>query len=362
MNTKGSHKLSLLFHDLNNIFARIVTSTELLKQDESLNLSSNTLLKSIENSIHAASELIDEFKSQSGTPISQQRLINMDILLSDLIAVYREKFKGTLEFSLNMADDLYQVKANYGELYRLFLNLIVNASEAIKSEGAITIRAANTINKIQNLEPNFFEGDQAAVCIEIADTGVGIEPELIDKIFVESFSTKNKKNSGLGLAIVKNIIDSLHGSIEVSSVPNHGTKFTVTLPAIKPIQKSSIPNKKRILIAEDDSILRELLRDLLASYDYSIIECSSGEQVINLIGKIDIDLYIIDHQMPGITGINCIEEIRSNNIDTPIILATGALTKNEEKIIEELGIIDVFKKPYIFERMLKRINELTQNL
>lgn len=66
--------------------------------------------------------------------------------------------------------------------------------------------------------------------------------------------------------------------------------------------------------------------------------------------------------MPGITGINCIEEIRSNNIDTPIILATGALTKNEEKIIEGLGITDIFKKPYIFERMLKRINELTKNL
>lgn len=362
MSTKGSRKLSLLFHDLNNIFARIVTSTELLKQDVSLNLGTNILLKSIENSIHAASELLDEFKSQNGNTISEPRLINMDILLSDLIAVYREKFKGTLDFSLNMVDDLYQVKANYGDLYRLFLNLIVNASEAIKSQGAITIRAVNTINKLAIKEPNFFEGEQSAVCIEITDTGEGIDPELIDKIFEENFSTKNKKNSGLGLAIVKNIIDSMHGSIEVSSVPDYGTKFTVTLPAIKPIQKSKLPDKKRILIAEDDSILRELLRDLLTSYDYTIIECSSGEQVINLIGKIDIDLYIIDHQMPGITGINCIEEIRSNNIDTPILLATGAITKNEEKIIEALGITDVFKKPYVFDIMLKRIDELTQNL
>ncbi|MCK9279782.1 MAG: ATP-binding protein [Melioribacteraceae bacterium] len=362
MSTKRSRKLSLLFHDINNIFARIVTSTELLKQDERLNLSSNTLLKSIENSIHAASELLDEFKSQNENTISEPRLINMDVLLSDLIAVYREKFRDRIEFSLNMVDDLYQIKANHGDLYRLFLNLIVNASEAIKSQGAITIRAVNTTNKLVRTEPNFFEGDQSAVCIEITDTGEGIEPEIIDNIFEENFSTKNKKNSGLGLAIVKNIVGSLNGSIDVSSVPNHGTKFSVTLPAIKPIQKPKLHDKKRILIAEDDSILRELLRDLLASYDYEIIECSTGEEVINLLGKIDINLFIIDHQMPGITGINCIEEIRNSNIDKPIILATGAISKSEEKTIETLGISDVFKKPYVFDIMLNRINELTQNL
>jgi len=362
MSSKGSRKLSLLFHDINNIFVRITTSVELLKQDANLNLGTNTLLKSIENSIHAASELIEEYKSQNESTISEPRLINIDILLSDLIAVYREKFRDRIDFSLNMVDDLHQVKANYGDLYRLFLNLIVNASEAIKSKGAITIKAVNTFNKLKNNELNFFESNQSEICIEIIDTGDGIEPELIEKIFEENFSTKNKKNSGLGLAIVKNTVDSLHGMIEVSSVPNHGTKFTVTLPAIKAIQKSKLLNKKRILIAEDDSILRELLRDLLVSYDYEIIECSTGEQVVNLLGKIDIDLFIIDHQMPGITGINCIGEIRSNNIDTPIILATGAISKNEEIIIEQFGATDVFKKPYVFGIMLNRINELTQNL
>lgn len=349
--------VSHVAHDLNNILTRILNSVELLKKKVSNPSDVSPLLSSIENGTYMAAEIIEDLLSESSSKAAKKKRININTLISDLIHTITIHLKDKITFNLKLEPSLSFVEGRYSDYYRVLMNLIINASEAIKEKGLITIATSNS--RIPTGEPGFFEGN-SFIQIKVSDNGEGIDPSAMSFIFENNFTTKSKKrNSGIGLSIVKKIVDDYGGIIKVASEKNRGTEFTLKFPSVINVKQPTIVKQKTILIAEDEDVLRELLAELLISYDFNVKKAANGEDVLVELSRNPIpDLLIIDQKMPDMDGLTCIRKINEKKLIIPIILASGS--QSEIEIEEELKILvnRVISKPYNFEEMLSVIREL----
>lgn len=355
-----SGSLNHLAHDLNNLLTRILNSVELLKKKIPNYEEVSSIISSIENGTFMTAEIIEDILTEANQKVFRKKRINLNTLVTDLINTLGMPSKGNISVKLNLEPKLQFVEGRYSDFYRIIMNLLINAFEAIDNKGNILITTANHIPGKKDLkDPGFFQHG-SFIEFKIADDGVGIEPSMLNFIFDENFTTKNKnKNSGIGLSIVKQLIDDQNGLIKVTSEVNKGTEFKVILPSISLPEEKSGNTKKTILIAEDENILRELLSELLTSYDFKVISASNGVEVLNEILKGEKpDLFLIDQKMPEMDGIICIKKLREKKITTPIILASGS--QNEDYNSYELNktINKIITKPFNFEEILSVIKEL----
>jgi len=341
MSTDSSTKH--LAHDLNNIFTRILNSIDLLKRKVSSSSDILPILNSIEAGTYLASEMIgDNFGDKSKN--NNLRRINLNSVTSDIVRSFLIQQKGKIDFKLALEPDLKLVLGKYSDYYRVILNLLTNSIESIETTGVISFTTLNI-------------DDGTRVELRIKDSGKGIDKETLPFIFDEDFSTKNKKTvSGIGLSIVKKIIESYGGTITVVSEPEKGTEFILTLEAAHAATQHSNDSGKTILIAEDEDILRELLAELLQSYNYTVLTSSNGKEVLETLKARMPDLLIIDRRMPEMDGIECLQEIAAANYNLPVILASGSPVDNVKIEIENVN--KVINKPYNFEELLSLVREL----
>lgn len=335
--------LKHLAHDLNNIFTRILASLELLKLQNQSEEKYSLLLNNIEAGTYLASELINTTIGKSSSP-TQNKRININTIIKDVVNSFQGYTNEKIKFNLYLQPDLKMINAKYVDLYRIIMNLITNAVESIELYGNITIKTS-----LQN------KGEQ--VQILISDDGNGIDENLYKFIFTEGFSTKTKdSNSGHGLSIVKYLVELYNGEIIVASEKERGTQFNVTFPASAASKgKSNTP--KTILIAEDENSLRFLLKELLQSYNYNVISASDGIETLKLFSTSKCDILIIDKKMPGMDGVECIKEIRKNNLEVPIILASGSIT-SDENLVSSLKISYLLSKPYNLDEIISAIENI----
>ncbi|MBI5729538.1 MAG: hybrid sensor histidine kinase/response regulator, partial [Ignavibacteriales bacterium] len=284
-----------LAHDLNNIFTRILNSIDLLKRKVTNIDTILPILNNIESGTYLASEMIDDTFGNISNKITQRK-INLNSIIADIVRSYILQQKDKINFLLSLEKDLKLVNGKYSDFYRVILNLIINSIEAINTSGAIRIKTCNLENedKIQ---------------IIINDDGSGIEEQFLSQVFNEDYSTKNKnKISGVGLSIVKEIIEDHNGTISVSSEVGKGSEFIITLNSSPILHDKPAQSGKTILIAEDEDILRELLTELLQSYDYTILTASNGIEVLDFLKVRTPDLLIVDKKMPEMDGLTCLQE------------------------------------------------------
>jgi CheY-like chemotaxis protein len=332
-----------LAHDLNNIFTRILNSIDLLKRKVSSSSDLLPILNSIEAGTYLASEMIgDNFGDKSRN--NNQRRINLNSITSDIVRSFLIQQKGKIDFKLALEPNLKLVLGKYSDYYRVILNLLTNSIESIETTGVISFITSNL-------------DDGTRVELRIKDSGKGIDREILPFVFDEDFSTKNKKTvSGIGLSIVKKIIENYGGTIAVVSEPWSGTEFIITLEAAHAATQLSNDSGKTILIAEDEDILRELLAELLQSYNYTVLTSSNGIEVLETLKVRMPDLLIIDRKMPEMDGLECIQEIASANYNLPVILASGSPVENGK--IEIVNVNKIINKPYNFEELLSLVREL----
>ncbi|MBU0473680.1 MAG: response regulator [Bacteroidetes bacterium] len=332
-----------IIHDLNNIFTSTLASTEILENLFQENQKASRLLRTIKtNSLQA----IDIINSISNNRNKQKNIIEIVDVIANLESTIKPTLPRGIKLSFRFGKYLDKVNANYTDLYRSFLNLLVNAVESINNTGSIIFSVKN--NRSRN-----------SVIISIKDSGVGISPAKLKNIFNEGYSSKKRKsNLGLGLTIVKEIIEDHRGSINVISEVNSGTEFIITLPSIKKIKiEPSLTNSHKILLADDDKIILELFSELLETYNYEVITALDGKIALNKFKKTKFDLVIIDKMMPFVDGLECIKHIRNINLEIPIILTTGS-QEVIEKNYTDLNINRKIKKPWSFDDMLEIIKTL----
>ena len=348
--SNDKNTLRNLAHDLNNLLASISNNAELLTRKGKLDADSRELVESIRQNAFRAADILDDAVAERGKRRVPRR-INISLLIDEIVNSIHPSLNGRVTINVTKQKRLPFVSGIFTDLYRALSNIIINGIESIEGSGNIEI----------NLGVDKNDGDVSKrhIVISVKDNGSGIAEDNLEKIFRNDFSTKTKKReSGLGLGIVLEVIENHNGRIEVESKINEGTEFRVYLPAIEDSVVTG-NGAKKILVADDDKSIREVLAELLESYNYKVVQADNGTKLLSVYNTHpDLDLLIVDNKMPDVDGVDCIKQIRLFNNEVPIILSTGSCSEMDKDEVDELRLNAVLNKPYDFNSMLNVVDGL----
>ncbi|MCF8241671.1 MAG: response regulator [Melioribacteraceae bacterium] len=353
--SKSESQIKGLVHDINNILASVINSVTLLKRQYINEQKVVNLLDNIARNSKNAADIIDEGLSAGPYFWEKENVVDVVSIIKD--AVNTAESSAGENAVINLTGNLKPayVKSIRTNLYRAILNLLYNASETLKKKVKIDITVKET-KRIAELKSK--TDGMEYLLISIKDNGSGISKKNINNIFERGFTTKVKKReSGIGLSVVKEIIEASSGYIFVKSQLGKGTEFKIYLPLVKNKEAEFDPNKKTILLADDELSLLELMSDLFESYDYNVLKATDGKQLINKAKDNVIDLYIIDKKMPKVDGLKCVEKIRKKNGKAKIIMITGSVdSKFENK--NRHAFDEIIYKPFDFNQLLSLVEKL----
>ena len=300
-------------HDFGNLLSSIFGSVNLLRKRVDEKDSVQKLIDNIENCSVRARDLTKGLLSFGKPTPKRKELVKPHQLLNEISKIVTQTFPKTITFTEEIDENLFDLLGNRTEIYQVLLNLCVNAKEATRGKGQIKIVAKNININEDNIVyfPLLKAGNYVRFSVE--DNGLGIEEKHLTKIFDPYFSTKSKDTgSGLGLYVSYGIIKAHNGFFDVTSKLKVGTTFDVYIPAFEPPKEKKVePAEKIILLADDEPMLGDLLAELLETNGFSVIKVTSGKEVLTLLTEeIKVDLAIIDYNMPGLSGLETIAEIR----------------------------------------------------
>jgi CheY-like chemotaxis protein len=246
--------------------------------------------------------------------VLQPKVIDLNLIVSDFDRLLRRLVGERIQVAIDCAADLWQVRADPGEIGRAIMNLALNARDAMPADGTLTIQTANlTLAEAEAREQDLPAGRYAMLAVR--DTGVGMDAEMREHIFEPFFTTKETgKGTGLGLATVLGIVEQSGGAIRCHSEVGEGTSFQILLPAVAeavpsgahlPTGLATAPSgTESILLVEDEDTVRELVQKVLEARGYAVIEARNGREGLKLCqahpGR--IDLLLTDVVMPELGG------------------------------------------------------------
>lgn len=340
-------------HDFNNQLNGILGYVALMKTMTN----DDTLLRymdGIERSVRHSTELTRQLLAFSHKPENKRMNIDLVQIVKDTVNMLKHTVDRRIKIELNIEPDEYFVLGNESQLNNAILNLCINARDAIKGQGTIelTLMHRQLEEVPKNLLNTTITPNDYAV-LEIKDTGSGIEPSLMSKIFKPFFTTKDVgKGTGMGLASVVDTIRSHSGPIELDSVVGKGTTFTLYLPINHGIEEfvneESVPRGVgKILVIDDELSNLEITQALLESFGYSVTAFSDPKQAIKHYAKTfnQYNCILLDVIMPGMSGVDVFKAIKLINNESKVILLTGVSQRLELDFILRHGVDAYVPKP-----------------
>jgi len=368
-------------HDLNNVLAGIVGYPELLlseipRQPSFASLRKN--LSTIQRSGEKAAAIVRDLLTLARRGVKITEVMNLNQVISEFIeSPELEKIifnNPNVEVELQLDENLLNILGSSVQLSKVLMNLTANAAEAMAGGGKMRISTKNQyLDKPINGYNEIAKGDY--VVLNVADTGIGISKEDIERIF-EPFYTKKKmgrSGTGLGMSVVWGTVQDHNGYILVQSKEGKGTTFTLYFPATRqaaPTEEESRPsldqlkgNGESILVVDDVAEQREVITLMLQKLAYSVDIVSSGEEAIEYITHHPVDLLVLDMIMdPGINGLETYKRILKMYPHQKAIVISGYSETKEIKEVRQLGAGAYIKKPYGIETIGKAVKkELQKN-
>jgi two-component system, cell cycle sensor histidine kinase and response regulator CckA len=358
-------------HDLNNILTPIVAITELLTL-KLTNLDNRTLklLQILSENSRRGRELIAQILTFARGGDGEQTILQPQHILAEIVQVARQTLPKSIETSLQIeSSNLWTLSADATQIHQVLMNLCVNARDAMPDGGELTIMAENIVlgDEYAKLHPHAHGG--AYVAITVADTGVGIQPDLLEQIFEPFFTTKEVgKGTGLGLSTVLTIVNNHQGFVDVSSQVGVGTQFRFYLPAlerrelewVKPAVPALTGKGELILIVDDEPSIREILGTTIESYDYHSITASSSQQAIDLYTEHhhSIQTILLDYMMPGGNPNQTISQLHSIDPNVQIIIMSGLSAEEIESHNHGTAVKAFLAKPFSNQDLLHTLRDV----
>ena len=310
-------------HDLNNVLTPIIASAQLLLQAKLNDEKRQRLLTTIETSAKRGAALVKQVLSFSRGVEGKRTILQVRHLLLEIRNIAKETFPKAVEFYMVIPQDLWAVFGDTTQLHQVFMNLCVNARDAMPHGGTLSICAENYLIDQNYARMNLEAQVGPYIIITIADTGTGISPEIIDRIFEPFFTTKEQgKGTGLGLSTVTGIVKSHGGFVNVYSQMRQGTQFQVYLPAVEgsetqPTQEYELPqgNGELILVVDDETAICQVTKTSLETYNYKVVTANDGIEAIALYAqhKNEISAVLMDMMMPEMDGLTTIRMLKKIN-------------------------------------------------
>ncbi len=374
-------------HDFNNVLSAIMMATDFL-----LNAHKPTdpLFKDIiqiKQNANRAAALVRQLLAFSRKQTLRPQVLDLGETLSDLGMLLKRLIGEKVRLEVVHGRDLWPVKVDLSQFEQVIVNLAVNARDAMPDGGKLTVRTANVPAGESGTDS--YKGMPSAdyVLVEVSDTGTGIPPDIVDKIFEPFFSTKEVgKGTGLGLSTVYGIVKQTGGFIYVDSGPGN-TAFRIFLPryvagaeeALPQIPDAEAPaiagamsaadsmaraasadltGQGTILLVEDEEGLRALNARGLTSRGYTVLEASNGVEAIEVLEKQGhVDLVVSDVVMPEMDGPTLLKELRRRDPNVKVIFVSGYAEEAFQKNLPEQEQYEFLAKPFTLKQLVSKVKE-----
>jgi PAS domain S-box-containing protein len=345
-------------HDLNNILTPILAASQLLPiKFPNADDRTHQLLKIVESNARRGADLVKQVLSFARGVDGRRTPVQVGHLLLEIEQIAKRTFPKSIVVKTNLSSSsLALVSADATQLHQVFMNLCVNARDAMPDGGTLTLSASNVSIEEPYARMHLDAKPGEYVRVTIADTGQGIPPEILDRIFDPFFTTKEVgKGTGLGLSTVMGIVKNHGGFLEVTSLIGRGTCFQIHLPTTAGKVAPSIedlslePGKGEwILVVDDETSIQEITKASLEDQNYRVLTASDGFEAIALYAKHkqDIAIVLMDLMMPSMDGLTAIRTLRKLNPQVKVIATSGLTVQNTLSDLASVGVHSFLPKPY----------------
>ncbi len=343
-------------HDFNNILAPIILHSQMLLEDISPDNPMQTSIKEIYKAAERARDLVKQILTFARKKKDSRIILRTSLIIKEAVKFLRSTIPTTVDIRYESNTDHDTIYANPTQINQIIMNLCTNAAHSMKENGGVIHIILGNIdikkdrkNGITDLKKGQY------LTLTVRDSGAGIAPGILNKIFEPYFTTKKSgEGTGLGLAIIHGIIKNYGGDINVESEPGKGTTFTVYLPLvdepsiIQEETKAELPKgSEHILFVDDEKAAVSAMEKILIRLGYNTTATTSSLEALEIFRKNpeSFDLIITDMTMPDMTGKKLAEEIRFIKPDIPVILCTGFSDQINEEEAQQAGINEFMFKP-----------------
>ncbi len=356
-------------HDFNNILAAIIGYTELALPQTASQDRLHRYLEQIQTAGLRARDLVQQILTFSRRDERKLRPLQPAPLVKEALRLLRSSLPTTIEIRQAIAADTLPVLADPTQIHQIVMNLCTNAAHAMEADGGrldVRLEQVRLSAEDVRLEPGLRPGDYLR--FTVADTGPGIAPEILARIFDPYFTTKPKgKGTGLGLAVVHGIVQSYGGSISVDSQAGSGATFTVYLPAAEkqindePKKNGSLPGgSEHVLLVDDEPVLIDVGRQMLEAMGYRVTTCEGSMAALELVRAAPraFDLVITDMTMPQMTGDRLAAQLLKIRPDLPIVINTGYSNKISAEKAAAIGVKAFVHKPLVMAELATAVRKV----
>jgi signal transduction histidine kinase/CheY-like chemotaxis protein len=356
-------------HDFNNLLVGVIGNASLAQEMLPPEHEAGELLTGVLKAGEQAAHLTRQMLAYAGKGKFLVEALDISALIPDMSILVRPSIPKRTALQFDLKDDLPPVLADRGQVQQVFMNLVLNAAEAIGSrEGVIAVRT-----RVENVNARYVRLHPEAagiqpgkyVCLEVSDTGCGIDEATRARIFDPFFTTKFT-GRGLGLAAVAGIVRGHKGAIVVTSAPGQGSCFTVLFPSAarvagEPAATASEPTPRGVgvvLIVDDEQIVMEMAKKALERQGYQVLVADGGAAAIELLRSRagdDVALVILDQSMPNMNGEEVLPELRKLRPEVKVAMSSGYSESETMLLIKGQRVSGFIQKPYTAAGLAEKV-------
>jgi PAS domain S-box-containing protein len=360
-------------HDFNNLLSVILGATEVLMHDQAHQEELRPFLSEIQNAALRGTDLAKQLLAFGRRQVMQATAQDLQAIILGIKPMLKRLLRDDIIFRIGVEDHPFTVRGDKTQIEMVLLNLALNAQDAMPRGGTLAITCCH--ETIDSPRRSVFgetpPGEYAVIAVH--DSGTGMAPEQVERIFDPFFTTKAEgKGTGLGLSIIYGIVSQHNGTIEVDSVLHKGTSFRIFLPLADspvPAREEELPetpvaavDRKRsgsIIVVDDEAAIRNLVRQMLERFGYSVTEATDVGEVFTLAKEHSYDLLITDVIMPTMRGPQLYETLRESSRDLKVVYMSGYSGSDS---LETMNLDETrqrfLQKPFSLDSLLNAVDEL----
>jgi two-component system, cell cycle sensor histidine kinase and response regulator CckA len=353
-------------HDFNNLLGGILGYAELIKLEAKPGDSVHESAEVIETAATRARELTRQLLGFARKGKHQNTAVSLDGTIQEVVGLLGRTLNKNIRIEQVLHARDASVLGDPAQIHQVLLNLAVNASDAMPDGGMLRFETGVCAgDRLRVSHPD--AGAHDYVSVSVSDSGSGISTEIRDRIFEPFFTTKAQgKGTGMGLAMVYGIVKNHGGFIDVESEPGKGTRFSLYLPVggepavrgPKSTAHSGAMGRGRILIVDDEDVVRSMVSRMLERLGYSVTAVSDGRAAVDYYTSHHdgIDLVLLDMIMPGVSGRECFHAMKAINPSVRVVLTTGYGQDSAAQQIIDEGALGFLQKPYQSSQLFEAVS------
>jgi PAS domain S-box-containing protein len=345
-------------HDMNNVLAAIQAVTETLRASHAADPDLTKSLGIIEKAATRGRDLVKGLTHFARKELREPEILDLNSLVREEMDLLSRTTLQKVNLVMELEDPLGAVLGERSMLASALMNLCVNAVDAMPGGGALTLRTQNR--------------PDGQVTLSVVDSGEGMPPGVVTRAMEPFFTTKPMgKGTGLGLSMAYTIAKTHGGNLTIQSEPGLGTTVTLWLPAAGALGRPGspaepeppLPDAWKILLVDDDELILAAMPALIEAQGHRVTTARGGPEALALLASgAQVDLVVLDLNMPGMNGTETLRNLREIRPDLPVILATGFLDDRTRDLLAAEGKVWSLFKPYAMAQLLQKIREIAARL